>query len=138
MTLPRYTPLPRTPMKAIPTARLTESRRAYALTRAVVLLRSGGICEICQYARAVETQHRIRRGQGGSSRNPEIHRPSSLLHLCRTCHRDADNHTDRFNFGWSVRRGLDTATVPVLLGGQFWLLDDEGGRAPAPDGGDAA
>lgn len=132
MTLPRYTPLPRTPMRPVPTARLTESRRAYALARAVVRLRSGGICEICQYARAVETQHRVRRGQGGSSRNPEIHRVSSLLGLCRPCHHDADNHTDRFDLGWSVHRGAATTTVPVLLGGQFWLLDDEGGRTAGP------
>jgi len=138
VSLPRYTEMPRTPMRAIPTARLNKSRQAYALARTVVRQRSGGTCEICRFARATETQHRIRRGAGGSSRNPEIHRVSALLHLCRTCHHDADNHTDRYIFGWSVRRehDVDTTTIPALLGAQWWLLDDDGGRRAAPDGGD--
>lgn len=121
--------LQRTAMTRRPTARLVESRRLYADARAVVDARSAGRCEICGVP-ATEHQHRIRRGTGGSSRNPAIHRPSALLHLCATCHRDADEHPDRFAFGWSVRRAFDPAWVPVLLSGGWWLLDDAGGRTP--------
>jgi hypothetical protein len=125
----------------MPTARtgqLRLSERNYALARETVRLRSGGVCELHGGHRATEFQHRIRRGMGGSARNAEIHRVSSLLHVCRAGGYDADHDPDRYGYGWSVHRGQDTTTVPVLLADGRFLLDDEGGRRAAPDGGDAA
>lgn len=122
----------RTVMTRRVTTRLAASRRAYAATREIVDRRSGGSCEICGHEMATEHQHRIRRGAGGSSRNDEIHRPSSLLHLCSRCHVAADNAPDRYENGWSIRRGadVDPATVPVFYRRTWVLLDDEGGRTP--------
>jgi hypothetical protein len=141
--LPRYKPLRsagalnQTPMSESVTGRLRRSERIYALAKAVVRLRSGDRCEICG-ARATQHQHRIRRGMGGSSRNPLIHRVSSLLHVCDEHAYAADHDPDRYDFGWSVHRGQDTATVPVRLADGWYLLDDEGGRHAAPNGGGAA
>jgi len=128
--------LSRSRMSRRPTTRLVESRLLYRAAGDVVDARSGGRCEICRNAHATEHQHRIRRGTGGSSRNPAIHRVSSLLHLCQPCHHDADHHPDRFDLGWSVRRGNDPAAQPVLLGGEFWLLADDGTRTQTPRGGE--
>lgn len=128
----RHTTSPTRPAK---TAHLRQSERVYALAKAVVRLRSGDRCEICG-ACATQHQHRIRRGMGGSSRNPLIHRVSSLLHVCDQHAHDADHDSGRYGYGWSVHRGQDTTAVPVLLADGWFLLDDEGGRRAAPDGGD--
>jgi hypothetical protein len=117
------------------TGRLRQSERIYALAKAVVRLRSGDRCEL-HGDRATQFQHRVRRGMGGSTRNPAIHRPSSLLHVCDRGGYEADHFTDRYGNGWSVHRGQDTAAVPVLLADGWFLLDDEGGRYAAPNGGE--
>lgn len=113
-----------------PTARLSTSRDAYQESRRLVDRRSAGRCEICGDRPASEHQHRIRRGAGGSSRNPAIHRPSSLLHVCQPCHVVADTATERYHNGWSIRRGedVDPAAIPVLYRGECVLLNDQGGR----------
>lgn len=120
------------------TARLTASRDVYQDARWIVDRRAAGRCEICGERPPSEHQHRIRRGAGGSSRNPAIHRPSSLLAVCRPCHVKADTATERYENGWSVRRGTDPAATPVLYRGEWVLLDDGGGRSLAYKAGKQA
>jgi hypothetical protein len=135
----RRTPLLRTTMTRRITVRLSASTRELAAARAVVAARSGGWCEICHAALATQVHHRTARQAGGSSRNPVIHDPSNLLHLCGWCHQLAETHPDRWAFGWKVHRGTDPAGVPVLLAldgptadPRWALLDSAGRRHPAP------
>jgi len=121
--LRRYRPLD----SAAKTEQLRQSERDYALAKAVVRLRSSDVCELHGGHRATEFQHRVRRGMGGSARNALIHRPSSLLHVCRDGGYEADHSTDRYGNGWSVHRGQDTTAVPVLLADGWRLLTDDGG-----------
>lgn len=108
------------------TPRLRASRRALADAHVVVAARSGGICEKCGHHEATQHHHRTGRQLGGSSRNPVIHDPVNLLHLCLPCHGDAESHPDRWQFGWKVHRGHDPAGVAVLYRGGWVHLTNDG------------
>ena len=137
--LRRRTGLRRTALVPRRTARLAASQRALADAKAVVRARSGGWCEVCGSAIATQVHHRTARQAGGSSRNPVIHDPANLLHLCGWCHRLAEEHEDRWDFGWKVHRGQDPGVVPALLvlagptaEPEWALLDSAGRRHPTP------
>lgn len=142
----RSVPLRRTAMTRRITLQLAASRDLLAMSRAMVRLRSGDVCELCGAGQAAQVHHRKARQEGGSSRDPAIHSVANLLHVCLWCHDMAERHPDRWAFGWKVHRAHDPAATAVLLVLGDWttepawlLLDDEGGRCPAPDrGGDAA
>lgn len=61
-------------------------------TASVVAMRSGGYCEYlgCDQ-RGQQFHHRKPRGMGGS-RNPSIHSPSNILHLCSAHHEWVESH----------------------------------------------
>lgn len=131
--------LSRTGMRRRTTQRLAASRRTLAAAQVVVAERSGGNCEGCGTHGANQFHHRTARQAGGSSRNPAIHSPSNLLHLCPWCHEMCESHPDRWVFGWKVHRDHNPAEAPALLvlGGwttepAWYLLDDEGGRHDTP------
>lgn len=135
--------LSRTGIRRRTTPRLAASRRALAVAQAKVTKRSDGNCEGCAASTPTQFHHRKARQAGGSSRNPGIHSPANLLHLCLWCHEMCETHPDRWVFGWKVHRDHNPAEVPALLTLSSWqvepawfLLDDDGGRRAAPDGGD--
>jgi 5-methylcytosine-specific restriction protein A len=109
-------------------------------TKDLVQARSAGVCEIqipgkCTRI-ASDVHHRSGRGMGGTSR-PEINQASNLLHACRPCHHAVtDTKGRRAEYerdGWIVRRSADALTQPVLYRGQRMLLDNHGGKQPAPE-----
>jgi hypothetical protein len=111
----------------VTTAQLPASGLALAEARTVVAERSGGLCELCGHHAAVQFHHRKPRGIGGSSsRNPAIHAPTNLLHLCQHCRGDAEQHPDRWDFGWKVHCRADPARVPVLYRAGWALLTHDG------------
>lgn len=91
-----------------------------------LLRRSGGRCERrgCDlYRTGIERHHRIRRRDGGD-------RLANLLALCPDCHAHITRHpAEARENGWIVTaHAADPTTVPVLIAGTWWLLDDDGGR----------
>lgn len=87
-------------------------------------------------------QHRLPRGQGGTS-NPAINLPSNLLSVCGSattlCHGHMESYrTEAEQKGWLVRRGNDPKAQPVLVArGTRWVyLDDDANYLDSP--GDAA
>lgn len=101
---------------------MTPERRA----RLLVAERSGGLCECCMTARAVDWSHRVRRSQSG----PWC--PANGIAQCRTCHRLTDGGSPRAErLGWHLRRHQDPLTTPVYLARHGWvLLDPNGGMTP--------
>lgn len=104
-------------------------------TRQLLAARSGGMCEICGTARAVDPHHRLGRKAGGT-RRPWVNRLSNIIHACRSCHQQVtDTNGRRVEFevaGWLLREGQDPLQVPVRLA--VWgpvVLDDCGGFTPA-------
>lgn len=98
------------------------------LARAAVRLRSGGACEGCDMARAVDWAHRQGRAQGGRWA------PGNGLDFCRYCHTwQHARPAAAAQLGWTVRRGQHYLTQPVKHGRHGWvLLDDTGGYRPVP------
>lgn len=103
-------------------------------TRDALAVRSGGVCELCGRARAVDPHHRHGRLMGGT-RRPWINRLSNLLHLCRVDHdMVTDTRGRRLEFeakGWLLREGQMPLEVPVLLAVGLVVLDDVGGMMPS-------
>jgi 5-methylcytosine-specific restriction protein A len=87
--------------------------------------RSRGRCEICVQHEATQFHHRRPRGQGGS-KDPEVHSPANLLHLCYECHQSVEaNSGTSYPNGWKIKHGiLDPELVPALRRGRWVLLDD--------------
>jgi hypothetical protein len=83
------------------------------------------MCELCALARATNWHHRKNRSQGGQ------HVRSNALHLSGSgttgCHGMVTESPERaYERGWSVRSGFDPAEVPVLYGGDWAFLADDG------------
>lgn len=99
-----------------------------AKVRALVAARSGGVCEGCGVARAVEVHHRQYLSRGGKNV------ASNALHLCgfgntaTGCHGVAHAGYVGESLGWSVRSRIDPLTVPVHRRSDrtWWVLDDDG------------
>jgi hypothetical protein len=101
----------RCPMSERPLPEWNEAR-----TRPAVEARSGGICEFCQRAKAVEKAHRIGRGVGGDWD------PGNIVDLCSRCHRESHRNPDWANLhGLILKSWEDPETTPVtrLDGTQF-------------------
>lgn len=99
--------------------------------RQAVHTRSGGVCERCRRATAVDVHHRRARGMGGSSW-PGINKITNLVDLCRPCHEWTEGHlSDAEATGWKIRLGstIDPGTVPLRpVVGPAWLPAEDGGR----------
>jgi 5-methylcytosine-specific restriction endonuclease McrA len=92
----------------------------------VLYIRSRGFCEFCcdPLTEPVERHHRLRRRDGGD-------RLANLLILHQRCHQFVTEHPHMETpAGRIVRTGHDPATVPVWIDGDWWLLDDQGGKTP--------
>jgi hypothetical protein len=59
--------------------------------RAIILERSGGVCEYCGLQRGTEAHHRRPRAMGGTTRD-DTNTASNGLWLCNACHRWAESH----------------------------------------------
>lgn len=97
--------------------------------------RDNGACVACGTTKALTTQHRHNRGQGGTGARGEAEseRPSNRCTLCLFCNQalEADAHfaeTGRRN-GWKLDHGEDPAEIAIyVIQFREWrLLDDEGG-----------
>lgn len=133
------TPLARAtvPLKRAP---LLQTRPKPAVTpkvRTQLRRRSGGLCEIwldgiCAQT-ATEASHRIKRGAGGrhgeaAERNG---RASNLTFSCSPCHAYLHQYPENArHWGWMLLEDADPPTSPVLIRGQWSLLDDDGSVTP--------
>lgn len=101
-------------------------RRAWNVAKKAVFSRDDNLC-VCCGASAVDVQHRIRRGIGGT-RDPRIaYGMSNLIALCRTCHDLAETRDARMHaMGMWLNTWEDPEAVPVLLRRQAkrWLSAD--------------
>lgn len=91
--------------------------------REIVYERSGGVCEICASARAVNFHHRQARGRGKVG----AWTPSNGLHLCGSgstgCHGHVTTHPAvSREQGWSVPSWRNPADVPVWIARRGWVL----------------
>lgn len=97
-------------------------------------VRDGRRCIHCGTTEGLTVQHRANRGHGGS-RSAES--PANGVILCwglnGALERIPEAADAARECGWKVSRHVDPATVPVWDGVTrgWWLLDHEGGRAPA-------
>lgn len=95
--------------------------RLPAASAEAVIARSGGCCERCG-STAQQIHHRTPRGMGGT-KDPAIHHPTNLLHLCAACHGWVEvNRSAAMAHGWLVSRYQDPATAPVYRWGQWWTV----------------
>jgi hypothetical protein len=100
--------------------------------RELVLIRSGGNCEVmvgpsCLYA-VHQIHHRRPRGMGGSRRE-STNKASNALGVCWPCHAHIESNRDRaLRNGWLVSQGDEPAEQSVLWRGRPVLLDDNGER----------
>ena len=102
---------------------------------ALILTRSGDLCEVCG-RRAESTHHRKPRGMGGS-KDPAAHSAANLLRVCgdgtRGCHGMIEsNRTASYENGWLLRRGEPPTCVPVLLRNRWTLLTEDGQYTEVP------
>lgn len=97
----------------------------------MLVSRCGGFCEKCHEPLTrgdMERHHRKRRRDGGD-------RLANLLLLHRRCHQWITEHPDEAKrHGWIVHPVDDVETVPVLIRGGYWFLDDYGLMTACPIG----
>ena len=106
-----------------------------ATTKARVMARSGGFCEVraggC-WDEGAQYHHRRPRGMGGS-KDPRTGGAANALLVCLPCHQhlETTQRGEARDRGWIVRQSADPRQVPVFRYGRWVLLDDEGGVAPS-------
>ena len=97
--------------------------------------RDGHRCCACGKADSLTIQHRVSKGMGGSK---EYDLPAYLITMCLTCNvgLEADYkqaELGRFN-GWKLSRNarppVNPEEVPVKIGREWFLLDNNGGKTP--------
>lgn len=99
-------------------------------TRRAVVDRDHGMCRRCG-DRAVDIQHRVSRGAGGTSR-AEVSSLANLVSLCRACHRwaEVEERAEAYRLGWAIRRSEPDQPQCISLvdihGREFFLNDDGG------------
>lgn len=82
-------------------------------------------------------QHRLARGSGGSS-DPVIASAANKVTLCGSATTGCHGWVELYRlasrpFGWSLLRGDDPLTHPVLWFGRWVLLDESGGVTDVSD-----
>jgi hypothetical protein len=94
--------------------------------RAIILERSGGVCEYCGLQRGTDAHHRRPRGLGGSRRK-DTNTASNALWLCGACHRWAESHrTDALHEGILCLQIESPRKSAVRYRGRYVFLDDLG------------
>lgn len=87
--------------------------------------RSGGVCEVCQQARAVHLHHR-------KLRRFDDHTASNLLYVCGNCHTMIHKRPEvSYTAGWLVRSTADPLTTRIAIDGAWYFHDSDGKRRPA-------
>ncbi len=67
----------------------------------------------------------------GSSSRGSTNLPSNLVFLCGACHREVESDRAQAMIeGYIVTQSTEPATVPILSRGQWFMLDDMGGKHP--------
>lgn len=139
LTFPPKEQKPRKPLKRIGAKKSARPTGVPAGVKKVLLVRSGGACEIglaCGgTGRAQDPAHREGKKSGGT-RKSWSNTLSCLLAACRDCHRLIDGVEVRGAefLGLKIREGVARPwEIPVMHARLGWvLLDDQGGHRPAP------
>lgn len=120
---------------AAPVKRTRVESAAPADVRAVLMARSGGVCEMglpgC-HRQGTDAAHRLARKAGGRKGVAKTahNQPSNALFACRACHSWSTEHpAESYRLGLMLREGQVPSQVPVTYRGRLVLLDDEGGVA---------
>jgi len=106
-------------------------RRAWRTAKRRVLLRDSGICQACG-ALAVDVQHRVARGLGGTRDPKRAYGMCNLVALCRPCHEIAESRDQgMYNRGFWLLSTDDPARLPIRAATEYgeelrWLLPDGG------------
>jgi hypothetical protein len=104
-------------------------------TRKAVYERDGNRCVACGDPNNLTLQHRVSKGMGGSKLYDQ---PAYLVTMCLTCNVGLESNynkaeTGRFN-GWKISRlakpAPDPEKIPVRIGMEWFLLDNQGGKTP--------
>lgn len=96
-------------------------------TRALLLRRSQGRCEVCSCAEATHAHHRKLRRHGD-------HTIQNLLHLCHVCHtlvHSSPRAVVSYQWGHLLHRSDDPSVVPVVVPHGRFVFTAEGGKVPA-------
>lgn len=94
--------------------------------RAIILERSGGLCERCGQKRGTEAHHRRPRGAGGSRRD-DTNTASNSVWLCSECHRHIEtNRTEALLEGFLCLQIESPRKSAVKYRGTYVWLDDLG------------
>ncbi len=107
-----------------------------AKTRAVLLARSWGMCEIALpgcLRFGTEPAHRLARKAGGRRGAAKVacDRASNNLWACRACHNWSEARPrESYDLGLMIREGQDSAVEPVVYRGALSLLGDDGSVVP--------
>lgn len=119
--------------RQVPARRRPKNTGPTAKVRALVRLRSRGICEwpVCG-REATDIHHRLNRKQGGRQGEmaQRINQPAWLLHACRGHHRAVTSPVGAaldlaIDSGWLLREGSDALLIPVVSRhGRIWLTDN--------------
>lgn len=111
------------------------------LTVALIARRDGRRCLHCGVVDGLTAQHRAVRGLGGRR---SADRPSNGIILCWALNNAVETDAALAAWararGWKVSTHADPTQVPVLDGitGDWWLLDDNWHKVPAPPPDDVA
>jgi hypothetical protein len=130
---PRRQPMSRT--GRVPTQRQAVASMAESQARAVVLARSGGVCEWHGTHGGTDWSHRLHRSHGGPWT------PSNGLWLCHSLHMalHSQYRAAAESAGLFLRDGADWDATPVWLPANGWVLLGPGGEIDelGPDWGPA-
>jgi hypothetical protein len=94
-----------------------------------------GCCPCCGDVYMLTIHHRINRGMGGSRKRDNL---ANLMVLCSQTNQalESDPVWQRraIEYGWKLRPWDDPTFIPVYepMWGNWWWLDDEGGRDLVP------
>jgi hypothetical protein len=109
-------------------------------TKELIDVRDEGVCACCGAVLGewFSRQHRVARGQGGSS-DPVINSPANAVSLCGSatsvgCHLAAESRAQiMYDAGFWLHPGEDPRAVPLRHYVHGWvLLDMAGGWSPVP------
>jgi hypothetical protein len=104
-----------------------------AEVHAVIKERSGGMCEVCDGARAWDAHHRHPRKSGGTKRD-WIGYPSNGAAVCRDCHNLIESRRNlSMLLGWLVPEGSNPESERFLYRGEYCRLTADGSVVPAPE-----
>lgn len=102
-------------------------------TRKAITDRADKRCEVCGSIGATQIHHRQPRGMGGS-KQPATRSAANGIYIHADCHRRIElNRAKSYLLGHLVRMNFLPNETPIRLWDGWWVLDDDGGRQPAPD-----